>query len=712
LPKVKNLLKKAITRIQVAIVVIIVIAAVAGGAYFSLPQGPTVTTSMTSVPAQTTTPGSVSITTSSSTTPVITVSVPNPDTLVYETVGQPDTLDPATDYETAGGAVIQNVYETLLYFNGNKADQVVPWLADSYNMSSDGTTYTFHIRSGITFTDGTPLDAQAVYFSLMRAMIIDDPDGPAWSMLQVVRGGQTYSKQYDGSKYGTTYTQTELNDFVKAKPVEVIDPMTVAVHLERPYAGWSFVMAFTVTDIVSPTAFKAHWVPTPNTPSIPGATAGDYHNQYNLWPSTHMVGTGPYILSSWDKGSQTLILQRNENYWGSPTNRGIAPVKNVIIKGVDDPNTRVLDFKEGSADIATIGATGGLIFQFIDQDKWFSLGLLNPLDPANFQAYPQCPPSPLVQGKCLWASFSTNFIGFNQQILSSTGNKLPFQPFTDIRIRKAFALSFNRTSFIHDVLQDFGIPATQIIPPGMFGYDTSIGQTPFDPEQAKSLLIDAGTHPLVGTNAFGPGNHKTIDLSYNIGNTGRETAATILANTINSYETETGLHATVTGLAWPQFLAAQRSRQLSVFFLGWLVDYVDPDDFLVPFAHGTAGTFALRMSYNDPKVTQLIDQQSTIQDPAQRASLINQIEQMTNDDWAFLWTSYGVAFQLSRIWVQERPGATVAGGIQTYNPAIYGFYFYELQKGPPGTASPSSTPLIIAISQLSTNPGSKKNKAP
>jgi len=674
---------KAITKVQAAIVIVVIVAAVAAGAYFTIPRGP------------------VRPTTTS-------VQVQNPDTFIEETIGQPDTLDPATDYETAGGAIIQNVYETLLFFKGDRADQVVPWLAKSYDLSPDGLTYTFHLRSGITFTDGTPLDADAVYFSLMRAMIMDDPDGPAWTMLQVIRGGASYSKQYNNAGpsapdgYGDTYTQAEVDDLVNAKPVEVLDPMTVAIHLERPYAGWPFIMAFSVTAVVSPTAIKANWVaPTDGTGYLEGMTAGDYHNELNPWPAENMVGTGPYKLKSWDKATQTVILERNENYWGGPENRGLAPIPNVVIKGIDDANTRILDFKAGQADVAGVPVTGGLIFQFVDKDTWFSTGTLKVLSP-EFQVYPQCPPSEPVQGKCLWPVFSNFFMGFNQKIRGADRQPQAFQPFSDVRVRKAFTLAFNRTAYINDVLEGFAIPSSQIIPPGMFGYDPNMAPTPYDPDQAKQLLMDAGANPTSPDNAFSPDKPKTIEISYNLGNTARETAATIIANTINGFASDTGLYARVVGLAWPQFLASVRARQSNVFFLGWIVDYVDPDDFLVPFAHATAGTFAIRMGYNNTEVTNLIDEQATIADAAQRQQVINQINQKVADDWAFLWLTYGTASQVSRAWVHERAGASVAGGITSYNQAIYGYYFYEIEKG--GQASMSLNLLQTLLNAFQALP--------
>jgi len=682
-----KLSSKAITRVQAAIVIVIIIAAVAAGAYFAIPQpapGP--------VPTATTTP------------PVV---VPNPDTIIVETIGQPDTLDPATDYETSGGQIIQNVYEPLLFFKGEKADEVVPWLAESYELSPDGLTYTFHLRSGITFTDGTPVDADAVWFSLMRVLIIDDADGPAWTMAQVIRGGANYSKSYNNAGpsapegYGDAYTKEELDDLLNAKPIEVIDPMTVAMHLERPYSGWPFVLAFSVGSIVSSTAFKAHWTaPTDGTPYIEGVTAGDYHSQLNPWVNENMVGTGPYTLKSWDKATQTVIMVRNENYWGGPEKLGLAPVPNVIIKGIDDANTRVLDFKAGTADMAGIPVTGGLIFQFVDKDTWFREYRLVPVSP-EFQAFPQCPPSEPILGKCLFPQFITDYIGFNQKINGPDRKPLPFQPFSDVRIRKAFTLSFNRTAYIHDVIQDFAIPGTQMIPPGMFGHDPNIPPTPYDPETAKQLLMEAGTSPITPDNAFSPDNPKTIELAYNLGNIARETAATILATTINNFASETGLYARVAGLAWPQFLAATRARQVSVFFIGWVVDYVDPDDFLVPFAR-SSGTLALRIGYSNPEVDRLVDEQATIADPAQRLQVIGQIQKIVNDDYAYCWRTFGTSWSLSRSWLHERPDAPVASGLESSNPAIWGNYFYAIYKGEMKAplSAPLSQPSFLGLLQL------------
>ena len=73
----------------------------------------------------------------------------DPTTLMIATIGEPETLDPALAYETAGGEIIQNVYETLVFYDGEATDKFVPQLAESWEISDDGTVYTFKIRSEI-----------------------------------------------------------------------------------------------------------------------------------------------------------------------------------------------------------------------------------------------------------------------------------------------------------------------------------------------------------------------------------------------------------------------------------------------------------------------------------------------------------------------------------------------------------------------------------
>jgi ABC-type transport system substrate-binding protein len=235
----------------------------------------------------------------------------------------------------------------------------------------------------------------------------------------------------------------------------------------------------------------------------------------------------------------------------------------------------------------------------------------------------------------------------------------------------------------------------------MFGYDPTIQPTPYDLATAKQLLLDAGSHPTVAANAFSPQNPKSIEINYILGYSDQENSAVILANAINSISSTTGLSMEVVGYAGTQLHALRHQHRLQIFALGWYVDYVDPDDFLVPFASGTSGYFTRWMSYNNPNVTALVTQQASISDATQRTKVISEIENMVLNDYAYLLLDYGSSFSVSRSWIHERANASVSTGIEKYNPVMYGIYPAELVKGS-GTAQVTA-PTFLAQLMLPTS---------
>ncbi|WP_274424294.1 ABC transporter substrate-binding protein [Chelativorans sp. YIM 93263] len=179
--------------------------------------------------------------------------------LVVGVVLEPPHLDP-----TAGAAaaideiVYANIFEGLTRIgpNGN----VQPALAESWEVSDDGTVYTFHLREGVTFHDGTTFDAEDVKFSLERAMAED-----------------------------STNAQQQL--FSAIETVEVIDPATVEVTLENPQGSFLYNMGWGDAVIVAPESAE--------------------NNRENP------VGTGPFTFENWAKGSSVTIV-KNPDYWGEP----------------------------------------------------------------------------------------------------------------------------------------------------------------------------------------------------------------------------------------------------------------------------------------------------------------------------------------------------------------------------------------------------------
>src|SRR5262249_30905359 len=200
----------------------------------------------------------------------IAVSAQPPGTLVVGLVAEPVNLDPAQVTDLNSHRVGRGVVETLVTFP-DESTQVVPGLAESWTIAKDGLRYTFKLRRGISFHDGTPFNAEAVKFSIERQI---DPEHPANKL-----------GKYPFANY----------NFGNVKAVEVIDPLTVEFVLKEPRASFLTILAGAASSIVSPTAVKK------------------FGADYALQP----VGTGPFKDAAWDRG-QRVVLEENPTYWRYP----------------------------------------------------------------------------------------------------------------------------------------------------------------------------------------------------------------------------------------------------------------------------------------------------------------------------------------------------------------------------------------------------------
>jgi peptide/nickel transport system substrate-binding protein len=169
-----------------------------------------------------------------------------------------------------------------------------PSLAQSWDISPEGTTYTFHLRPGVTFHDGSPLTAADVKFCVERAAFARNSQ---WaSILAALKG------------------------------MEVVDQRTVRAHLHRPHAPFLADVALFATSIYPSKLFEQL-----------GA---------KLWQ--HPIGTGPFTFASWARGSE-VVLTRNPRFW---RNSGQPYVDTVHNRVVPEANTRALQVQSGELDIA------------------------------------------------------------------------------------------------------------------------------------------------------------------------------------------------------------------------------------------------------------------------------------------------------------------------------------------------------------------------
>jgi peptide/nickel transport system substrate-binding protein len=236
-------------------------------------------------------------------------------TLVVGLVAEPVNLDPAQVTDLNSNRVGRRIAETLVTFP-DESTQIVPGLAESWAVSKDGLRYTFKLRKGVSFHDGTPLDAEAVKFSIERQI---NPEHPFNKL-----GKYPFANFFFGN----------------IKAVEVVDPLTVEFVLKEPRASFLAVLTAGAASIVSPTAVRK------------------YGQDYALTP----VGTGPFKYVSWERG-QRVVLEKNPSYWRFPVK-----LERVIYRPIVEDQARLTELLTGALDLI-VGTPPDFVAQLENNPK-------------------------------------------------------------------------------------------------------------------------------------------------------------------------------------------------------------------------------------------------------------------------------------------------------------------------------------------------------
>jgi peptide/nickel transport system substrate-binding protein len=225
--------------------------------------------------------------------------------------------DPDVFYEIEGNAVTTSVYEGLVRYKPDSS-QVEPALATSYTVAPDGLTYTFKLRSGVTFHDGTTMTSADVKNSFTRRTSLGSVSAPGYMLADV-----------------TSY--------------DTPDPLTFVVHLKNPVAAFFDYLAAPYGPKVSSTALlTAH-------------AGGD---MAQTWLKTHDAGTGPFTMSDFVPGNH-YTLTRFDGYWG-----GKAAIDQIRIAILPDISTQQLELKGGQLQMILHGLSKDDIASYEGNSKF------------------------------------------------------------------------------------------------------------------------------------------------------------------------------------------------------------------------------------------------------------------------------------------------------------------------------------------------------
>jgi peptide/nickel transport system substrate-binding protein len=454
----------------------------------------------------------------------------DPHTFVRATISDAVTLDPALAYDTSSGEVIQNIYETLVFYDGAKASAFVPQLADSYNLSADGLTWTFHIRPGVTFHNGTSLTPTDVAYSFQRGLLQGGTSSPQWLLyepffgigiddisLLVDPGGSLYDNRVALSAWNPAELVATCQQ-VQAAVVADNVAGTVTIHLAQPWSPFLSTIAGTWGSIMNKdwTIAQGGW----------DGSCGTWQNWYALNASMDTLtevanGTGPFKLDHWTRGEE-IVLARNNSYWREP-----AQLENVVIQVVPDNDIRFAMLQTGNADQVDVsggnhtladGMTGeDCIWNIVTAQ--YDCSLVDAAKPLRrYIGRPRLSQDEVLLNFNI-ATGGNPYIGSGQL----DGNGIPPDFFADAHIRKAFNYCFNWDTYIQ---QGFGgefVQATTLALEGMPGYDLSAPHYTFNLSKCQEEFgladVDHDGIPSAGDNndVTQVGFH--VQILYNQGNT-------------------------------------------------------------------------------------------------------------------------------------------------------------------------------------------------
>jgi peptide/nickel transport system substrate-binding protein len=285
-------------------------------------------------------------------------------------------------------------------------------------------------------------------------------------------------------------------------------------------------------------------------------------------------------------------LTRFDDYYGT-----LAKPATVIIKYADDYNTRLLALDKGEADL--IYATPVYANELKNDSN------------AVIQSGP---------------SLSVMYIGFNQAM----------KPFDNKTVREAFCKSFDYNTYVNVVLNGYALRTNGPIPQGLAGYNASHALYTYDPTEAKKLFQQAG---------YSKDKPSNFTIYYNAGNDGRKTACLLLKDTIEKYDL--GITINVQEIDWPTYTAMNREKKLPLFYLGWQADFPSADNFIGPFCY-SKGYYADKVAYNNSQVDAIYQKAIKETDPVKQAAMYDQITDLVNDDYAYMWVDQGMNFWVTR----------------------------------------------------------------
>jgi peptide/nickel transport system substrate-binding protein len=349
-------------------------------------------------------------------------------TFVFGASADPVILDGAYVSDGESLRALRQIFEGLVNTKPGTTE-IIPWLAESWETSEDGLTWTFSLKSGVKFHDGTDFNAEAVCSNFDR-----------WYNFTGLQ--QSPSVAYYWTTVFGGFAASEDKSLPKSlyKSCEASDDATAVITLSRPSSTFLSALSLGSFAIASPTALEKY-----QADEVGGSA--DAPTFSGTFGTEHPVGTGPFEFKSWER-EDSLVLTAFDDYWGEPST-----IDNLVFRPIADGPARRQALEAGDID-------------------GFDL-----VDPADLDALTEGGYDVLQR-----PAFNVGYIGFNQAMA----------PMDNPKIRQAIAYAIDREKVITTNYPPGSEVATQFQPPEVFGHSDSVPTYDYDPEKAKQLIAESG----------------------------------------------------------------------------------------------------------------------------------------------------------------------------------------------------------------------------
>ncbi len=464
---------------------------------------------------------------------------------------EPDTVDfqCTTIYYT----IAQNVFDRLVLMKNDAAGNAVilPELAESWTVSDDRRTYTFRLREGVSFSNGSALTASDVLYTFTR--LLTHPGSCNQDIADSILGAGALKRGEAGTLEGFA----------------VLDDLDFTITLEEPFEAFLACLSMPGASILDEETTEK---------------AGARFGTDPAWT----IGTGSFILQSWVPG-KGMTLCANKNCW-----RGAPRCEGLDLRFMTDAEEIKLLFERGELDILNLDDVGKAAEFFLHGDVYRD------------RLYK-------VQ------RIGITYIALNESVA----------PLGDARVRRALQLALNRTLLLDAAYSGRGFLENGIMPHGLYGFNPDLSEIPYDPEEAKALLAEAG-YP------------DGFALIFSVSSASSLGELALIRMAASMWE-KLGVRTEISVLDEGEFMRLRKSGALACYSATWTADFDDPDNFLYTFFGNADNTRYRSLCYPREEIMERVRRARAIADPDARIREYRELERIIAQEdaaWIPLFSRY------------------------------------------------------------------------